>query len=97
MSDISVMLAAQSVAMQAMIDDLDQSAVDDMRTRAEELKCGQALYRAITSFATQYQIVRHDPPALRAEGEVLRDAVLAASRAPAGGTAVSPDRSDIDG
>lgn len=97
MTDFALMLAAQSVAMRAMINDLDAHAVDDMRTLAEELACGQALFRAITGFATQYQVVRRDPAALKAEGEALRDAVLAASGAPVIRSPALPERRDIDG
>lgn len=97
MSDVSVMMAAQAVAMRAMVNDLDQHSVDDMRTRAEELACGQVLFRAITGFATQYELARHDPAALRAEGEILRDAVLAASAAPVSHAPALPERRDVDG
>ena len=97
MSDVSVMLAAQSVAMRAMVNDLDQHAVDDMRTRAEELACSQTLFRAITSFVTQYELARFDRDALRAEGEALRDAVVQASAVPASHAPALPERRDIDG
>lgn len=95
MTDVSVLMAAHAVAMRAMINDLDAHAVDDMRTRAEEMACGQAVFRAITNFATQYELVRRDPPALAAEGRTLRDAL--AATAPAGAAQAMPERRDIDG
>lgn len=96
MTDVSLMMSAQSVAMRAMLGDLDAHAVDDMRTRAEELGCGQALFRAIMSFATQYELVRRDPGALRVQGEALRDAILEASAGPVSHAQLR-ERRDIDG
>lgn len=93
-ADLSVKLAAQAVAMGAMINDLDGLAVEDMRSRAEELLSrDDPFYRAITGFATQYQLASHDPAALAMQGRILRDAVLDA----AGGGYHPRERRDIDG
>lgn len=94
MPDVSVMLAAQAVAMGAMVDDLDQHTVDDMRQLAEELlHSDDPLYRAITGFATQFQIAEGDAGALAMQGRILRDAILDAN-----GLVPHPrHRSDIDG
>lgn len=97
MTAVAVMIAAQAVAMRAMIGDLDQHAVDDMLTLAEELPCGQAMFRSVTGFVTQYELIRHDPEALAAEGRVLRDAILAAAGVSAGRVLEFPERRDIDG
>jgi len=97
MSDLAVKLAAQEVAMRAMIGELDQSAVDNMRALAEELACGQVLFRAIIGFATQYEILRYDAAALRRQGEILRDVVIDVAGTPAGSGTALPERSDIDG
>ncbi len=94
MTNILVGLSAQSVAMQAMINDLDHHSVDDLRQRAEELlDRDDPLYRAITGFATQYQLASGDPGALAMQGRILRDAVLAH----AGGDVQRRERRDIDG
>lgn len=94
MTDVSVMLAAQSVAMRAMINDLDQHAVDDMRQRAEELLTSDSdLFRAITGFVTQYELARHEPGDLAMQGRILRDQVLSAS----GAVPEHRERRDIDG
>lgn len=88
------LMAAQAVAMRAMIDDLTQMDVDDMRNLAEELlDTDLAIYRAVTGFATQYDLARHDPEALAMQGRILRDAVLAA----VGSGPVLAERRDIDG
>ena len=92
--DLPAKLAAQAVAMRAMVNDLDQMSVDDMRTRAEELlDTDLPIYRAVTGFATQYDLASHDPEALAMQGRILRDAVLAA----VGSGPVLVERRDIDG
>jgi len=88
------LMAAQAVAMRAMIDDLTQMDVDDMRNLAEELlDTDLPIYRAVTGFATQYDMACHDPEALAMQGRILRDAVLAA----VGSGPVLAERRDIDG
>lgn len=97
MSDVQVMLAAQAVAMRAMVNDLDAQAVDHMRTLAEELACSQPLYRAITGFATQFELNWRDGPALEREGRVLLEAVRDAAATHGAPVTDLPVRRDIDG
>ncbi len=76
MSDQVALHTALAVAMAAIVNDLDQLAVNDMRTRAEELlDHGSPLYRACTGFATQYQVCHTDPDALAMQGRILKEAV----------------------
>lgn len=76
MSDLSVKIAAQHVAMRAKLNELDPLDVEDLLGRAEEvLDHGSDFYRAITGFATRYQVARHDPGQLAAEGRWLAEAL----------------------
>lgn len=87
--------AALSVAMSARTGSLTQHAVDDLRTKAEELlPRTDDLRFAIISFATRYEQLRRDPVAVKYLGEELQGAL---------GQALNPDspalreRRDIDG
>lgn len=76
MSDQVALHNALAVAMAAIVNDLDQLAVSDMLTRAEELlDHASPLYVACTGFATQYQVCHHDPDALAMQGRILKEAV----------------------
>lgn len=91
---VSVQLAALSVAMGATVNDLDPLAVDDCLTQAQQLLASDhPLYRAVTGFATQYQLCRHDTDALAMQGRILRGAVETAC----GAAPLRHERSDIDG
>lgn len=95
MTTIPVMMSAQHVAMRARLGELEQLDVDDMLTRAEELlDHGADLYRAITGFATQFQMARHDAGALAMQGRILQEAVDAAAGL---SPAPRPERRDVDG
>lgn len=66
------LMAAKSVALSARTGCLTLHAVEDMRTRAEELlPRGDALRAAVLSFATMYEQYRRDPDALVKLGEGL--------------------------
>lgn len=71
---LSVRFSAFAVAQQAKINSLEPSSVDDLVTRAEQLLgSGDVLTRAITGFATQYQVARHQPDRLAELGRDLAD------------------------
>lgn len=95
MSDrLPALFAAQAVALSARTGALTQNAVDDMRTRAEELlPRGDDLRAAILSFATMYEDCRRDAGALAMQGRIL-DAALSRALNPEAGPR---DRRDIDG
>lgn len=89
--DQRVMMAALSVAMRAMVDDLDPMDVDSLVVQSGQLlEDGAPLGRAITGFATQYMMVRRDPEALAAQGALLRRAVELATVTP------PPDAGRVD-
>jgi hypothetical protein len=89
------LFAAQAVAMSARTDGLTQHAVDDMRTRAEELlERDDPLRAAMLRFATVYELLHRDAHAMHLLGEELQAAVEVALSL----TRPSlPYRSDIDG
>ena len=92
--NVAVMMAAQDIALRAMVNDLDQLSVDDARNRAEELlDRDDPLFQAITYFATQYELCRYQPDDLARQGRHLRDAVLVAT----GAVRKLRERRDIDG
>jgi hypothetical protein len=100
------LFAAQSVALSARTRCLTGHAVDDMRTKAEELlPKGDTLRQAILTFATMYEQHRRDPQAVVVLGEALEAdvsrALLSGASAlsdPAHWPApVDLDRSDIHG
>lgn len=74
MSDrIHALFAAQAVALSARCNQLTVHAVDDMRTKAEELLArDDPLRRAIIAFATGYEVLARDRYGLRKLGEVLQ-------------------------
>lgn len=89
------LMAAYAVALSARTQTLSPHAVEDMRTKAEELMPrGHAAYHAITAFATQYELHRRDPQKLSDLGEEL-EACLRRAVAPA--APERPWRADIDG
>jgi len=66
-----------------------------MVSRAEELlDSADPLFRAITGFATQFQVSRHDHGAMAMQGRILAEAVEHAAGIP---DRRPPARSDIDG
>jgi len=78
---IGIGLAAASVAMKAKCGQLDEMDVDDLYARAEqELGHDDPLFRAVSAFATQYQVWAHDAPQLARLGDALSHAVIVASR-----------------
>jgi hypothetical protein len=90
----AMILAAQHIAMRAKLNEVDPHDVDDMRTRAEEvLDHGSDFYRAITSFATRYQVVRYEPDELAREGRWLDHAI----EKELGLVRALPERRDLDG
>lgn len=65
-----------SVALKAKCNDLPRQDVDLMMTRAEEaLASDDALFRAVTEFAVQFEVTRFDRDALRSIGEELERAL----------------------
>lgn len=86
---------AQAVAMSARTNQLTRHAVDDLRSVAEEtLPKGHELRAAILTFATGYEVLRHDPYGLAKLGEQLEAALHRALGV------IRPElrpRSDIDG
>lgn len=91
---MAVLLAAQHVAMRAKLGEVDPMDVDDLLARAEEmLDHGSDLYRAVTSFATRFQVVRHEREELVREGRWLAHAV----EKDLGLVPELPERRDLDG
>ncbi len=93
-SNLAMYFDTFAVAMRAIAGDLEQSDVDNLVTRADELLVrGDPLGRAITGFATQHQLAAQDPEALAGLGRDLVHAVAVASMP------VPPDgeRRDING
>jgi len=89
------MTAALSVAMSARTGSLTQHAVDDLRTKGEELlPRGDDLRSAILSFATRYEQLKRDQVALKYLGEELQ-AALAKTLNP--DQPALRERRDIDG
>ena len=77
------LFAAQAVALSARCNQLTMNAVDDMRTKAEELLARDDPARsAIIAFATGYENLHRDPYGLSKLGEILQDAL---------GVALNPD------
>lgn len=71
-----VLTAAMSVALSARTDQLTLHAVDDLRTKAEELLAkGDGLRSAIIAFATAYEVDRRDKAAMAAHGVALQAAL----------------------
>ena len=89
-----VLMAALSVAMSARTNMLSQHAVDDMRTRAEELlERDDPMRSAVLTFATQWEAHHRDPHGLRYCGEELQRAL----DADLGLEPPRRERRDIDG
>jgi hypothetical protein len=80
---LPALFAAQTVAMNARMGSLTLHAVDDLRTKAEEL-LGKAdpLRAAILTFATMYEVHRRDEAALASMGETLERALRVALDVP---------------
>lgn len=76
----AVAFAATAVAQSAIGGSLDALDVEELVTQATAAidDADDPLRRAVLSFATQYQVVRHSPDDLTWQGRILRDAVLAA-------------------
>lgn len=95
MSDrMQIQFQAIAVAMRAKVADLPPRDVDELLTRTQQmLEADDPLCRAVTSFATQYEIGRHEPDRLFEIGEDLHRAALIDARP------VPPDlhRRDIHG
>lgn len=78
---IGIGLAAASVALKAKCRQLDVMDVDDLYTRAEqELDHDDPLFRAVSTFATQYQVWAQDAVQLAQLGDDLSHAVIVATR-----------------
>jgi hypothetical protein len=76
-SRFGVMTDATSVAMRAMVGDLDPLDVDHLVTRATQLlETDDPVFRAVTGFATQHELYRRQPDQLRELGTALRDQML---------------------
>lgn len=89
------LFAAQAVALSARTGSLTGHAVDDLRTKAEELlPRGDDLRAAILSFATMYEQLRRDAYAVEKLGETLERAVSVALHPD---RPVARERRDIDG
>lgn len=92
---VSVMIAAQAVALSARTGTLSGHAVEDMRIKAEELLArGDDLRQAVIFFASQYEVLRRDPYGLRLLGEQLEAALRSALDL---GASPRRERRDIDG
>ncbi|KRS15643.1 hypothetical protein [Roseovarius indicus] len=72
---VSVKLAAFQVALQAKVNDLPQTDVDELRMVAERnLEDGNdPLRRAVLGFVTQYELHHHDAEQLKKLGQRLED------------------------
>lgn len=80
---LPALFAAQVVAMNAKVGSLTLHAVDDLRTKAEELLAKRdPLRAAIIAFASQYEVHRRDPKALASMGETLEAALRVALDVP---------------
>ncbi len=78
---LPALFAAQAVALSARMGEVTLHAVDDLRTKAEELlPKGDPLRQAVLAFATMYEVHRRDKAALAAMGEALDRAVAEALR-----------------
>lgn len=91
----TVLFAATAVALTARTGGLTQNAVDDLRTKAEELlERGDDLRLAVLSFATMWEEYHRDAYALEKLGEHLGRAVEQALNPEA---RPMRERRDIDG
>ena len=76
--EISVKFNAISVALSGKSGSLTQQDVDDLVTRASQyLDSGNPIFRAVSEFATQYQICKSDKDQLFAICETMHRAVIA--------------------
>lgn len=72
----TVIFTAKAVSLSARTGGLTQHAVDDLRTKAEELlERGDTLRLAVLGFATMYEEYRYDAYAMEKMGEELDRAV----------------------
>lgn len=73
----AILSEAVSLGMQAMVGGLDPLDVDALVTRTQQLlDPDDAVARAVTTFATQHEVCRHDPVELARIGAQLRDQMI---------------------
>ncbi len=90
---VSIGLSAASVALKAKCGQLDAMDVDDLQARAEqELGRDDPLFRAVSAFATQYQIHGGADDLVRLGGDLHHAVVIAVQPDP-----VDAGRVDIYG
>ena len=91
---VPVLTAALAVALSARTGRLKEHAVEDMRTRAEQmLQPDDPLRRAVIMFATAWKAERRDRAAVAGLGEELQRSIDRLTRADVPGA----DRRDIHG
>jgi len=92
---LQVLFAALDVAYQAKAGVITAFDVDTLRSTAEQVfqDHGDLAFRAINSFATEYQLCRYDTARLAEIGEELRRVVEIESRPVPPGQ----DRADLHG
>lgn len=91
---VQVGMSAFALAMKAKSNQADEMDVEEVVTLAQQmLPSSDPLHRAVTSFATEYQLIAHDADRLRVAGEELSAAVEQAIQPVVPGS----DRVDIYG
>lgn len=92
---MEVLFSALDVAYQAKVGEVTAFDVDALQSTAEQVlqDHDDPAFRAINSFATEYQLCRYDIDRLAEIGETLRHAVEIESRPVPPGS----DRADING
>jgi len=91
---LAVRFAAFTLAQNAKIGAIEADEVDDLRAMAERaLEADDPVRRAITYFATQYELHAHDPAGLMQIGHQLSDEIEKLNVPVPPGT----DRADING
>lgn len=91
---LAVRFSAFTVAYNAKIGAVEPHEVDGLRAMAERtLEVDDPVRRAITSFATQYELHAHDPAGLTQIGHELSDEIEKLNVPTPPGT----DRADING
>ena len=77
---LSVKFDAFSVGMRAQVNDLNQTDIDALIAKSEQLLgSDDILARAITGFATQLQLNPRDPDWLKQQGRALTDFIATLS------------------
>jgi len=78
---VQVGLQASTVALRAKSGQMTGADVEELQAVAEQLlRKDDALFLAVSDFATQYLLITHDPAAIAERGAWLLDAIERATR-----------------